>query len=156
MIRLAKEKDLDKILELLMDVNMLHNNLRPDLFKRQVTKYNREKLMQLLEDDQKPIFVYTDDDVDDVYGYIMAEVQPVSNSDLYVDHKTLYIDDICVDPNKRNQKFGKHLLETAASYGKKMGCYNIVLNVWDGNIGAAEFYREMGFKPQKTVLEQLL
>ena len=155
MIREAKEKDLDKILELLVQVNMLHHNLRPDLFKGPATKYNREELLAMLTNDKRPIFVYTDD-TDNVYGYLIAEIQQVRNSELLVDNKTMFIDDICIDENKRNQKFGKHLYEYAVSYAKRVGCHNIVLNVWEGNFGAACFYREMGLKPQKTVMEQIL
>lgn len=47
-VRLARESDIDRILELLVQVNMVHHNGRPDIFKGPATKYSREELIKTI------------------------------------------------------------------------------------------------------------
>ena len=60
MIRKAEKKDIPGIIALLHQVNMVHYELRPDLFKPHTTKYNEQELESLLQDPSKPVFVYDD------------------------------------------------------------------------------------------------
>ena len=58
MIRKATINDIGRIIELLHQVNMVHHELRPDLFKPNTTKYDELELENLLADENKPVFVY--------------------------------------------------------------------------------------------------
>ena len=58
MIRRAQEKDTKDILNLLIQVDMVHHNGRPDLFKGPATKYTAEQLCSMYSDDSRPIFVF--------------------------------------------------------------------------------------------------
>ena len=58
MIRRAEEKDVPKIMDLLLQVCMVHHNGRPDIFKGPATKYTEEQLKAILADENKPVFVY--------------------------------------------------------------------------------------------------
>ncbi len=49
-----------------------------------------------------------------------------------------------------------NLYEHVKAEAKRLGCYNITLNVWAGNDGAQKFYEAMGMKPRKTMLETIL
>ena len=51
-------------------------------------------------------------------------------------HKTLFIDDLCVDEKARGQKLGEQFYQFALAFAKEQGCYNITLDVWEGNDGA--------------------
>ena len=42
-VRRAAEKDIPKILDLLVQVDMVHHQGRPDIFKGPATKYNGEE-----------------------------------------------------------------------------------------------------------------
>ena len=57
MIRPANTKDIQRIIELLHQVNMVHHVIRPDLFKPHTTKYDERELRALLADKSKPIFL---------------------------------------------------------------------------------------------------
>jgi ribosomal protein S18 acetylase RimI-like enzyme len=72
------------------------------------------------------------------------------------DIKTLYIDDICVNEQSRGQHIGKSLYEHVRDYARSIGCYNITLNVWEGNESAYQFYKNMGMRIQKTGMETIL
>lgn len=154
MIRLAEKRDIPRLIALLHQVNMVHAELRPDLFKPYTTKYNEQQLEALLTDTATPIFVL--DDGTTVLGYAFCMVTEVKNHLLLQDAKTLYIDDICVDEKARGQHVGKQLYEHVRAYAKEIGCHHITLNVWTGNEPAQRFYENMGMQPQKTTMEVIL
>ena len=152
-IRKARKEDINRIIELLHQVNMVHHVIRPDLFKPHTTKYNERELETMLNDDSKPIFVFDDGMV---LGYAFCQITEVRGDQLLEDIKTLYIDDICVDENARGKHVGKALYEYVRDYAKSIGCNNITLNVWEGNEPALRFYRSMGMQVQKTTMEIIL
>lgn len=153
MIRKANKNDIGRIIELLHQVNMVHHEIRPDLFKSYTTKYNEQELEALLDNDSKPIFVYDDGEV---LGHAFCQITDVKSHKLLQDAKTLYIDDICVDEKARGKHVGKALYEFVRDYAKSIGCYNITLNVWEGNDPALSFYKNMGMKVQKTGMEEII
>ena len=153
MIRKAVVKDIPSIIALLHQVNMVHHVLRPDLFKPNTTKYNEQELETLLDDESKPIFVFDDGEI---LGHAFCQISELKDHRLLQDIKTLYIDDICVDEKSRGKHVGKALYEFVRDYARSIGCYNITLNVWEGNDSALNFYRSMGMKVQKTGMETIL
>ena len=151
MIRKANNSDIKRIIELLHQVDMVHHAIRPDLFKPNTTKYHEQELEALLEDDNKPVFVF--DSGDDVLGHAFCMITEVKDDKLLQNIKTLYIDDICVDEKARGKHVGKALYEYVRDYAQSIGCNNITLNVWEGNDPAFSFYRSMGMRVQKTTME---
>ncbi len=153
-IRRAKIEDMDGINKLLEQVLMVHYEGRPDLFKSGAKKYTDEELMEIIKDDNKPIFVMTDDK--DVYGYAFCVYTQYVDNNILTDIKTLYIDDICVDENARGKAIGSRIYEYVKKYAKDEGFYNITLNVWSCNPTAMKFYESMGLKPYKVGMEHIL
>lgn len=153
MVRKAEKRDICAIIRLLHQVNMVHYEKRPDLFKPYTTKYDEQELEALLGDDSKPIFVYDDGEV---LGHAFCQISEVKNHRLLQDAKTLYIDDICVEETARGRHIGQSLYEYVRDYARSIGCYNITLNVWEGNDSALSFYRSMGMQVQKTGMETIL
>ena len=154
-VRRAENKDIEKILDLLIQVDMVHHNGRPDIFKGPVTKYDAEQLADIIKDDNRPVFVCVDDD-DKVLGHAFCMHQQIQDHKLLTDIKTLYIDDICVDEAARGKGVGRMLYEYVKEYAKEKGFYNITLNVWECNPTAIKFYESMGLKPQKIGMETIL
>jgi len=154
-IRRAEQKDMPGINNLLRQVLMVHYNGRPDLFKANAKKYTDEQLAELIRDDTKPVFVCVDEK-DFVLGYAFCVWQQHVNSEILTDIKTLYIDDLCVDEERRGQHIGKNLYEYVVDYAKKNGFYNVTLNVWSLNENAMKFYEACGLVPQKIGMEKIL
>ena len=154
-IRRAEKRDIDDLLRLLTEVNMVHHNIRPDLFKGPATKYSREELEQKLQIEEDPIFVFTNDK-DQVLGYIFCVTEVVQESPLRTGIRTLYIDDLCVYETARGQHVGRQLYEYALDYARANGFYNVTLHIWGGNESAQKFYEKMGMNNQYTCLEQIL
>ena len=116
--------------------------------------YTENELKELLKDKSRPIFVY--ENATRVLGYAFCVIKETKNDNILCDHKTLYIDDLCIDEGARGEGVGKALYTHLLSYAKDIGCYNITLNVWECNKGARAFYEKMGLVPQKTVMEKIL
>lgn len=154
-IRRAEERDMGGINKLLCQVLMVHHNGRPDLFKANVKKYTDAELLELLKDDNRPIFVSVDGQ-ETVLGYAFCVFQQHIDDNILTDIKTLYIDDLCVDETRRGQHIGKGLYEFVLDFAQANGCYNVTLNVWSCNLNAMKFYEACGLVPQKIGMEKLL
>jgi len=149
-IRKAVREDIPRIMELLHQVNMVHHELRPDLFKPHTTKYSEKELADMMETETQPIFVSDDGTVN---GYAFCQIQEVRDDILLQDRKTLYIDDLCVDERARGKHIGRQLFDHVREYAQATGCHAITLNVWEGNDAAMRFYQYTGMRVQKTSME---
>ena len=154
MIRRAKEKDISKIGDLLSQVDLVHHNGRPDIFKIG-RKYTDEQLKVLLKDEKRPILVFADEK-DEVLGYCFCILEEHTDSTVLTDIKTLYIDDLCIDEGMRGKHIGKALYLAAVQLARDLGCYNLTLNVWSCNPTALRFYEACGLVPQKIGMELIL
>ncbi len=154
-VRRAEVKDIPDILKLLLQVDMVHHEGRPDIFKGPTTKYNEEELKDIISDPETPVFVCTDEK-DHVLGHAFCIHRQFKEDNVLTDIKTLYIDDICVDENLRKQRVGKTLYDAVLNYASEQGFYNITLNVWSCNPSAMKFYERMGLVPQKICMEKIL
>ncbi len=154
-VRRAIEKDIPKILELLIQVDMVHHLGRPDIFKGPATKYSGEDLKHILNNDETPVFVYVDNN-DIPLGHAFCIHKQLKSDSVLTDIKTLYIDDICVDSSARGKHIGSRLYNYVIDYARERGFYNVTLNVWTCNIGAMKFYESMGLVPQKIGMEKIL
>ncbi len=153
-VRFAEENDIPAIIGLLKQVNKVHYDGRPDLFKP-ATKYSPEDLKKILSNDLTPVFVCLDEN-GRVSGHGFCILQRPENTRLLNDITTLYIDDICVDEAARGRHIGKALYEHILEFARQKGCYNVTLNVWNCNPGAMKFYENMGLKPYKVGMEKIL
>ena len=154
-IRRAENRDIPGILRLLVQVNMVHHTIRPDLFSGPATKYTEKELEGLLTDEKSPIFVCADEN-GRVLGHCFCVFQQVIGHNILTDVKTLYIDDLCVDESQRGRHIGQALYDFVVSFARKNGCYSIALNVWAGNDAARRFYEHCGLTYQKYGMEQIL
>lgn len=154
-IRRAQVKDIPAIIKLLSEVLEIHASIRPDIFKPGTTKYTNDELAKLIKDDQKPIYVAVNDE-DEVLGYVFTQLQEQPFSTNMVQFKSIFIDDLCVDSAARSQGVGRALLDFVKEEGKRLGCYEITLNVWAGNDSAIRFYEKNGLKTKETTMEYIL
>ena len=105
-VRRAEKRDIGKILELLVQVDMVHHKGRPDIFKGPATKYSRDQLEAIIANDNTPVFVCTDGN-DIPLGHAFCIHKQITGDPVLTDIRTLYIDDICVDEGARGRHIGK-------------------------------------------------
>ena len=167
MVRKAQYQDADEINRILHQVNDVHAEGRPDIFKKGGVKYDLRETEELIQDPGKVVFVCTDgadgqeglnrpDEAEAILGYLIGwfEENPEETSRRH--RKTLYIDDICVDEKARRKHVGEQLYRQAERIAEENECDSITLNVWECNSSAYQFYLKMGLLPLKTTMEKCL
>jgi len=154
-VRKAAKADINSIMDLLHQVLEVHHAGRPDIFKSGVTKYTEDELTEIIASPKTPVLVAVDEN-ENVCGHAFCVLKKSGENAVLVDNKTMYIDDICVHESHRGQGIGKLLCTAAQRLAEEKGCHNVTLNVWCANEGAVEFYKAMGFNPQRITMEKLL
>lgn len=154
-IRQALESDIPAIMNLLLQVNDVHADGRPDLFMHGHTKYNQETLKKIMTDHNTPIFVGTGPE-GHLLGYCFCIIEDHAESNNLKPVKTLYIDDLCVDATLRGKHVGRTIYNAVMNYASQNGFYNITLNVWCCNPSAIKFYESLGMEPMKISMEAIL
>ena len=150
-IRKAGSNDIPQILELLSQVLEVHAAIRPDLFVSGTVKYSADELKSIIENEDTPVFVA--DEGGNVLGHAFVQISVNTSQNMPAGMRSMYIDDICVDEKARRKNVGKALYDHALAYAKSIGCYDVSLNVWEGNDSARRFYESMGMRVRKTTLE---
>lgn len=150
-IRRAEIRDIPGVVALLHQVGDIHHQIRPDIFRSGALKYTSEQLEPLLCDETKPVFVCDDNGF--VAGYCFCQIRTYKDSTVLTDRVELYIDDLCVDENRRSQHIGTVLYNHAVAFAKEIGCNFLTLNVWCGNDSAMKFYERAGLTPRNIMME---
>lgn len=153
-IRLARQGDIPGMLELLRQVGQVHHELRPDIFRTDCQKYDENALLELLKDKSRPIFVAMDGKF--VAGYCFCVLKDHRGGTALTDRLELYIDDLCVDENRRSSGIAQSLYRHITGYAQGLGCAFITLNVWCGNDQAMRFYEKAGLRPRSIMMEMKL
>lgn len=153
-IRRAKIRDIPGMITLLYQVGQVHHVIRPDIFRSGALKYDGQALEELLKDENKPIFVA--DEAGLVAGYCFCQIRSYDGTGVSTLRKELYIDDLCVDENRRGQHIGTVLYDHAAAFAREIGCQFLTLNVWCGNEDAIKFYEHAGLTPRNIMMEKKL
>ena len=152
-IRRANFEDIPRITDLLLQVHKVHSDKRPDIFRRGSKKYTEDELHEIIADDERPIFTAVIDGRVDGYAFCIFQRHDDNSLEQFT---TLYIDDLCVDQNRRHEHIGTALYKYVLGVARENGCHNVTLNVWECNPGARKFYETMGMSIQKTCMEQVL
>ena len=152
-IRQANINDLDGIKKLLMQINNLHANIRPDIFIYDKMKYSDQELINLINDNNRITFVCVDEN-DMVLGHAFCIFKEIIKTNNTKERKELYIDDLCVLDEFQGQGIGSKLCDFIFDYGNKNGFDYITLNVWSGNESAISFYENKGFSIRNIHMEK--
>jgi len=158
LIRPALEADMPGIHHLLDQVLAVHAAGRPDIFIAGTRKYTDEQILELVADDERPLFVAVEKDAapGELLGYAICMVRDYAGKNNMQPIRTLHIDDLCVDEDARGRHIGASLYRHVVSWARDRGFYNVTLNVWECNPGARAFYDAMGMKVMRTEMEEIL
>ncbi len=144
-IRESKESDSQAVYGLLRVIADLHKNGRPDMFPDLVSKYTVDEVRERLSGEDNGVFVA--DLEGKTVGYVFCEVIREGTG------LTLYIDDLCIDPEYRRMGIAGMLMDKTKEYAKSKNCARLMLNVWEFNQSAIEFYEKYGFETRTRHME---
>ena len=153
MIRRAEIGDIKDLRNIIYQIDKLHAKKRPDLFKA-AQKRSKQEISDLINDDKKEFVVYEKDDK--IVGYVIFELQIIVNSNQVNAEERIYIHNLCVDKKFRRRGYATRLYQYVVEYARKNNCHQILLSVWEFNKSAKRFYKSLGMKPQRTIMESIV
>lgn len=151
MVRLAEEKDIIRVNELRKQVNDIHVNARPDIFKAGFGKELQDLAWELLQGENSDILVVERDGV--ICGmacvdYVRKPQSPYGNP-----RNFYHVQEIAVDERFRRQGVASELLAFMKEEAKRKHLDKIELDVWEFNESAIKFYQAAGFCETRRWME---
>ncbi len=151
MVRFAKEEDLKRVNELREEVNEIHVNGRPDIFKPGFNDELRDYINEIWDAENKDIIVAEKDGI--ICGYACVQyIDKPENSYIYA-RKFYEVEEFGVDKAFRRQGVATELIEFVREDAKNHGMTRLELNMWEFNDGALAFYESVGFKTYRRYME---
>jgi PhnO protein len=139
-IRKIEIGDLDEVYKLLND--LYNNNLKYEIF----AKIYKEKVF-----DNNSYYI-----VAVINGKIVGVLTSEIQTKLHREKKQIFVEDLVVDKNYRNNGIGKELLQNAIEYAKKQDCEIVELTCYLKNDNAHKFYEDNGFIKQSYKFKKYL
>lgn len=154
MIRIVESKSHTVISTLVEDVQNLHAQLYPELFK----PFNRAAIEEALEKyvTDPTCFVYLAEQKEIPIGYILCFIKEAPENAFRYSVRTLHIDQICVRKAYQKSGAGHLLMEQAEKLAREQAIRRIELDHWSMNTVAAAFFRKKGYQICKERLFKLI
>ena len=154
MVRFAEEKDLDRVNELRKQVNDIHVEGRPDVFKAGFGTELRDFARVIMNGENSNIVVAERNGI--ICGmacvdYVNKLETPYGNA-----RRFYHVQEIAVDEAFRRQGVARELFEFMKADAERRSLSKIELDVWVFNESAIEFYEAVGFKETRIWMEYKL
>jgi shikimate dehydrogenase len=149
-IRRATVVDAERIATLTADVQRLHADALPHLFKRPGPLFLVETLREWLGDPQR-IFLLAERG-DEAVGCLFVEIQQRPENEFAHARHRLHIEHIAVNPACQQQGYGAQLIAAAKTIAQEQGLPLLTLQVWHFNTNAQDFFARQGFVPSSHSL----
>ena len=153
-IRFAKEDELEKINVLRKQVNDLHVEGKPDVFKHGFSEELQNYVYFIFKDPEQKIVVADKDG--ELCGFaILHHIYKPENPFMKV-RDFLDIDEFCVDEKHRREGIATALIEFIKNFAKEQGYHRLELNMWEFNQDALAFYEAAGFETFRRYMEMFI
>jgi ribosomal protein S18 acetylase RimI-like enzyme len=144
-VKVAKKEDFQRLEPVLIEVELHHVELEPEVFKP-ISSYDHEHFNMLIENDSEVIF-YAEQD-GEVAGVIIVVERERPSIPLYIGEIFAEVQELSVADQYRRQGVGTLLMEEAEAWAKSRGRKHMQLSVWAKNQGAVHFYEKSGYLPK--------
>ena len=153
-IRFAKEDELDRINVLRKQVNDLHVEGKPDVFKPGFNEELQNYVYYIFKDPEQKIVVADKDG--EICGFaILHHIYKPENPFMKV-RDFLDIDEFCVDEKHRREGIATAMVEFIKNFATEQGYHRLELNMWEFNQSALAFYEAAGFETFRRYMEMML
>ena len=148
LIRRMTKWDYDAVDRLLLQLQQVDVQARPDLFAPMPHYMPRTSFECLLENDN--VIAFLAQDRLDVVACCFVSLLDRSSTH---PHKTAYIDLLVVDAAHRRQGIGRRMFAEVERYARCAGAEKVELTVYSHNKAAESAYRAYGMAPQRSIYE---
>ena len=154
-IRQATPSDSFLLSSLCRDVQSLHAEHHPDIFKiPQGDDFAVAFFDEILVDPMARIFILEKNR--QALGYVLCKLMERPESPFTFALRYLQIDQISVRPEARGQGVGAALIEQAERFASELEVQRIQLDSWDFNVRAHAFFERLGFQKFLFRFRQIL
>lgn len=150
-IRFAKENELDRVNELRKQVNDLHVEGKPEIFRAGFNDELRDFIYKIWKDPEQKIVVAELNGV--VCGFAVLHHIHRSENPFMLERDFMDVDEFCVDKEYRRQGIATKMISFIRNYTKEKGIKRLELNMWEFNQDALAFYEAVGFKTYRRYME---
>ena len=154
LIRPAVAGDHVELCELFDELDQLHRDARPDIFRKPAgDARSRADMAGLMAGQGGTILVA--DGGNGLVGAAVALLRTPAHP-LLVARKIVEIDNVVVRRRHRRHGIGRQLVAACIAWGKERGADDVEVGVHDFNAAAAAFYSALGFEMSVHWLRQRL
>ena len=150
-IRFAEEKDYNQVEKIMKQVQAMHTEWRPDIYKNVEILLPFDMYMDYVNN--RELIVATLDS-EDVVGMLIYVTRNISGGPM-VDRKVMFIDSMGVDEHYRGQGIGRELFAFARNICEEQDYDGLELQVNAKNIAAKKMYEKYGFTEKSVNMELL-
>ena len=151
-VRDATESDVDGLTALAIQVQNLHAEGRPDLFRPSDPDALRDFFRGRLS--AGSLVLIADRGGAGPEGYVLAKILKRPQSPFQYEHTTVYIHHIAVAERSRRRGVGELLVAETISRAQEGGATTIRLDSWSFNTEAHRFFEAQGFKTARLFFER--
>ena len=150
-IRFAKENELARVNELRKQVNDLHVEGKPEIFRAGFNDELRDFIYKIWKDPEQKIVVAELNGV--VCGFAVLHHIHRPENPFMLERDFMDVDEFCVDKEYRRQGIATKMISFIRNYTKEIGIKRLELNMWEFNQDALAFYEAVGFKTYRRYME---
>ena len=144
-IRNASTEDYDSLCTLFDEVDSLHRNNLPHIFKKpDGLVRERDYYLGLISDENIGLFVAELDG--NVVGFVHVIIKEAPDIPVFIQRQYVVIDNLLVKSGFRNHGIGKLLMDKIQEWSLLRGVTSVELNVYEFNSSAISFYGKCGYK----------
>lgn len=151
-VRDAEVQDLEDLTALAAQVQELHAEGRPDLFRPADPGELRRFLERRLEAEDIVLVAVRSNG--EPVGYVLAEHVDRQQSPFLHAHRTVYVHHIAVDRSARRSGVGEALMAEIAGRAHLLEADSVRLDSWSFNSEAHRFFEAQGFEATRRVFER--
>lgn len=149
-IRPAETSDFDSVVHILNQVQALHVNWRPDIYKESKNFFSLDAFQDALGRET----FYVAESEQKIIGILELTYRHIEFPSMLT-RDVIYIDTMAVNENYRGMGIGHHFFEMLKDLKKEKHFDGIELQVNAKNVAAYEMYKKCGFTEKSINMELL-
>ena len=153
-IRPAETSDFDSVVHIMNQVQALHVNWRPDIYKESKDFFSLDALVGLSFAVEDKEAFYVAESEHKIIGILELTYRHIEFPSMLT-RDVIYIDTMAVDENYRGMGIGHHFFEMLKDLKKEKHFDGIELQVNAKNVAAYEMYKKYGFTEKSINMELL-
>ena len=150
-VRFAREEELNRVNELRRQVNRLHEDGKPEIFKAGFSNELRDYIHVIQNDPRQWIAVA--EAKGNICGFAVLNHITRPETPFMHERDFLEISEFCVDEPCRRQGIADEMIRFIRRYAADEGFSRLELNVWEFNRDALAFYEAAGFTTYRRYME---